>query len=656
MQALDGRPLILNVEDNDIARSAVSVLLRQEGFDVQEAQSGEEALAQLKRKPDVILLDVNLGYGIDGLEVCRRLRSESATAAIPLILISSQRVSCEDRVQGLEIGADDYLVKPVNPAEMVAHIKALLRVRRAEKAQRESEERFQAIIEKSFDCINLVAADGTILYTSPSSVVISGHTPEETIGRNTFDLLHPDDVPQVREQFERLIRNPGSCETFVHRGRHKDGSWRWLEARGTNLLHEPSVRALVINFRDITEQRLAQEQLRQAQKMEAIGRLAGGVAHDFNNLLCIINGYSDILLQRAAEDSTREMLVEIKKAGELSASLTRQLLAFSRRQVLTPKLLDLNAVIRNIEKMLRRVIGEDVELVTNLSAGLGIIEADPGQIEQVVMNLAVNARDAMPGGGKLTIETSNLLISTGEASAHTDVPAGRYVVLSVQDTGCGMTAEIKARIFEPFFTTKGPGKGTGLGLATIYGIVKQSGGHIEVESEPGNGTRFRIYLPRAATLACPTPSRHEMRLPPQGRETILVVEDEDAVRSLTMLVLRKAGYDVLEACDGAAALQIAENHQGEIDLVVTDVVMPGLGGRLVVEKLLQQRPQMRVLYLSGYTDDAVFRQGVQHHEVNFLPKPFTPAALTEKVREVLDVPNVVETITNTNPCASAANR
>lgn len=639
MPALDTRALILNVEDDDTARAAVSLLLRHEGFDVQEAATGEEALLRMDCQPDIILLDVYLGRGMDGLEVCRRLKADATTAAIPLILISSLCVASEDRVRGLEGGADGYLTKPVEPAEMVAYIKALLRVRQAEKAHRESERRWRAILEKSFDCISLIAADGTILYSSPSLASVLGYSPEEHIGRNTFDLLHPDDAPQVRFQYERLIHNAGSSETSIHRARHKDGSWRWLESRGTNLLHEPSVRALVINFRDITEQRVAQEQLRQAQKMEAIGRLAGGVAHDFNNLLCVINGYSDLLLQRAdPDDPAREMLAEIKKAGELSASLTRQLLAFSRKQVLALKRLDLNGVIRNVEKMLRRVIGEDIELVTNLAAGLGIIEADPGQMEQVMMNLAVNARDAMPGGGTLRIETANLEWNAAEAPTHSAVPAGRYVVLSVQDTGCGMTPEVKSRLFEPFFTTKGPGRGTGLGLATLYGIIKQSGGHIEVESDPGRGTRFLIYLPVAENLRFAGPSHYALRPLARGTETVLVVEDEHAVRSLTTLVLRETGYQVIEACDGESALRMAERHNGVIDLLVTDVVMPGLGGRQIAERLSQRRPEMRVLYLSGYMDDAVVRQGVLHDEVNFLQKPFMPAMLAQKIREVLDAP------------------
>lgn len=374
----------------------------------------------------------------------------------------------------------------------------------AEEAYLASESRFRAILEKSFDCINLIDACGTILYTSPSSAVVLGYPPEEYIGRNAFDFLHPEDVPQCSEKFKRLLCNPGSSEIAICRGRHKDGSWRWLEARGTSLLHEPSIEALIVNFHDITEQKLAQEQLRQAQKMEAIGRLAGGIAHDFNNLLHVINGYSDLLLQQVGpDDPMREMLAEIRKAGELSASLTHQLLAFSRRQVLTPKPLNLNEVIGNIEKMLHRILGENVKLAVNLAPDLDILAADPSQIQQILLNLAVNARDAMPSGGTLTIQTSNREVGRDDAPAIPGIPPGRYVVLSVQDTGCGMTAEIQSHIFEPFFTTKEPGNGTGLGLSTIYGIVKQSGGHIEVKSEPGCGTEFLIYLPRVEEQASP---------------------------------------------------------------------------------------------------------------------------------------------------------
>jgi CheY-like chemotaxis protein len=371
--------------------------------------------------------------------------------------------------------------------------------------------------------------------------------------------------------------------------------------------------------------------------MEAVGYLAGGVAHDFNNLLTIISGYSEILLPGLPpEDPRREMVAQIQQAGERAAALTRQLLAFSRRTVLEPKILDLNELVRENEKMLRRLIGEDVQLATQLDPALTPVRVDPGQIGQVIMNLAVNARDAMPTGGKLTIETGNAALDEAFAAMAPEARPGRHVLLAVTDTGVGMTPEVRARIFEPFFTTKGPGRGTGLGLATVYGIVKQSGGFLTVHSEPGHGTAFKIYLP-AVTGAAPTgKSSQGTRLLARGNETILLVEDEDVVRTMIRVVLQDAGYVVLEASRGDVALRLAEEHVGPVHLLLTDVVMPQMGGRQLVERLAPLRPGLKVLYLSGYTDDAVVRHGVLQAEVAFLQKPFTMAALTNKVRQVLD--------------------
>ena len=384
----------------------------------------------------------------------------------------------------------------------------------------------------------------------------------------------------------------------------------------------------VVVFNDITRRQQAEDQLRQVQKMEAVGQLAGGVAHDFNNLLTIINGYGELLRSRLPPgDPNREMLDTIVKAGERAATLTRQLLTFSRKQVVAPRVLDLNGVVSDMEKMLRRVIAEDIALTTSLQPDLGQIKADPGQLEQVLMNLAVNARDAMPQGGKLLIETTNM-----------DRP-GPYVMLAVSDSGHGMTPEVKARIFEPFFTTKETGNGTGLGLATVHGIVQQCGGYIEVESQPGAGTTFRIFLPRTEEAGHSHKSVHDLKVAPRGTETVLLVEDEDAVRSLGQHILHDCGYTVLEAADGKEALQVGMQHQGSIHLLVTDVVMPGVGGRLVAEQLVGLRPEMKVLYTSGYADDAVVHHGVLQDRMNFLQKPFVPVALAQKVREVLDGPS-----------------
>jgi nitrogen-specific signal transduction histidine kinase/CheY-like chemotaxis protein len=390
---------------------------------------------------------------------------------------------------------------------------------------------------------------------------------------------------------------------------------------------------------DITERRRLEEQYLQAQKMEAIGRLAGGVAHDFNNILTIITGYGDLLFGSLPEDSrAREMAAEVTRAGERAASLTRQLLAFSRQQLVAPRVLDLNAVVTDLERMLRRIIGEDIDLSCRLQPCLGSVKADQGQIEQVLMNLAVNARDAMPTGGKLTLETRKVELDAAYVRTHAEARPGPHVLLAVSDTGHGMTAEVKARLFEPFFTTKEKGKGTGLGLATVYGIVKQAGGHVGVYSEVGLGTTFKVYLPRVQEAASRGRSHAGQVVLPRGTETLLLVEDEAAVRALTRHVLGGCGFTILEADDGREALRTAQEHEGPIHLLVTDVVLPDLGGRVLVEQLLSVRPQMRVLYVSGYTDDAVVRHGILEDQVHFLSKPFSPAVLAQKVREVLDSP------------------
>src|SRR5437660_3763211 len=388
--------------------------------------------------------------------------------------------------------------------------------------------------------------------------------------------------------------------------------------------------------RDVTDQRRLQQQLVQSQKMEAVGRLAGGIAHDFNNLLTVITSYSELLLEDLGrEDAKREDVEQIRKAAGGAAALTRQLLAFSRQQVLEPKVVSLSAVVSGVEKMLRRVLGEDVDLGTVLDPDLGSVKADVGQLEQVLMNLAVNARDAMPTGGKLTIETANVEHDPDYARDQEAAAVRRFAMLAVSDTGCGMDEATKARILQPFFTTKEPGKGTGLGLATVYGIVKQAGGLIWVYSEPGQGTSFKIYLPEVDATAERTTAVAGARAP-RGTETVLLVEDAAAVRAVTKQVLERQGYVVLEAPDGEAALRLAQQHRGPIHLLLTDVVMPRVSGRELAERLTQVRPDMRVLYASGYTDDSVVRHGILELGTAYLQKPFSPESLARKVRDVLD--------------------
>ena len=507
----------------------------------------------------------------------------------------------------------------------------------ASEALQQSENRFRAMVENSTDAISLVDAQGKVLYSSHAISPIFGYSLEERKGKNIFELVHPEDVGETQPLFKKLLQSPFTSVSTQIRYRHKDGTWRWIEALGTNLLEEPSVKAVVINYRDISERRQLQEQLFQAQKMEAVGRLAGGVAHDFNNLLTAILGYSDMVLEKLPRNSLlRRYTSEIKKAGERAASLTRQLLAFSRLQVMAPQVLDLNTVISDMEKMLRRVIREDVSLATVLEAAVGRIKADPSQIEQVVLNLAVNARDAMPHGGNLTLKTSGVTLEEGFTTQGIRVQPGDYVLLEVTDTGCGMDPETRARAFEPFFTTKEKGKGTGLGLSTVYGIVKQSGGYIWLHSESGRGTTFRIYLPRVDEATGPAKSSEAAAKPHRGNETILLVEDEGSVRDLLRTVLRSKGYEILEAKNGEEALEVCMSWQKPIHLTLTDIVMPQMNGRELARRVAALHPETKVLYMTGYAGNKVGGMEVLEEDAQFIQKPFSAESLGDKIRSILD--------------------
>jgi two-component system cell cycle sensor histidine kinase/response regulator CckA len=685
---------------------------------------------------------------------------ERATATMRACLASTTPQAVEARCRrkdgvwrDLEMVATNHLADPAVQA-IIVNYRDVTERRLAEEALRESERRFRAVIENSSDAIALFAADGTILYGSPATTRILGYGLDDFVGRNAFDLIRPEDRDGVRRKLEDLLSRPGTMVEVSSHVRHQDGSWRYLEGVFNNLLDDPSVRAIVNNYRDATERRLAEEELRrsqewleraqavahvgswvsattktgslewsaetlrifglapgsfdgrvetfvsmvhpedrlavqqareealagrarysidhrivradgsvrwvheeadvlrdeagrpasmigtaqditdrkrleeqllQSQKMEAIGRLAGGVAHDFNNLLTAIIGYADLLARRVKGTPRLEHNVaEILEAAERAAGLTRQLLAFSRKQVLQPRVLSLNTTVADIENMLRRLIGEDVQLVTRLHERLGHVRADPTQLEQVILNLAVNARDAMPRGGQLTVETGDV-----------ELENERYVMLAVSDTGVGMDAETRSRVFEPFFTTKEPGKGTGLGLAMVYGIVAQSGGSIRVHSEPGKGTTFKVLLPRVDDPLAPDPGPAE-RPAEGGSETLLVAEDEDGVRSLICEILRELGYHVLEAPRPEVAIKTMRDGAPPVHLLLTDVVMPDMDGRQLAEKLTILQPGLRVLYMSGYTGEAIAEHGVLEHGTHFLQKPFTPDALARKVREVLD--------------------
>ena len=510
--------------------------------------------------------------------------------------------------------------------------------RRADEAVRESEQRYRELFENAVDAVYTLDLRGRFTSANTAAEALSGYSAEELAGMNVSDLLVPDElersVGMLNSKLAGAPRTVYQTELAT-----RDGRRRTVEIASRVVCRGGRPVGVQGVARDLTERRLLEDQLRQAQKMEAVGQLAGGVAHDFNNLLTVIQGYGGILLSSLGpDDPSRELIGEMTRAGERAAGLTRQLLTFSRQSVLAPRVLDLNAVVLDLEKMLRRVIGEDIDLSTDLQAGLGRVKADQGQIEQVLMNLAVNARDAMPTGGKLTIETRNIELDETFAGLHGGIRPGPYVFLAVSDDGCGMSPEVRARIYEPFFTTKEKGKGTGLGLATVHGIVQQTGGHIQVYSEPGLGSSFKVYLPCVEEPTSSAKSRSGILTAPRGTETVLLAEDEDALRSLGRFVLQGAGYRVLEASDGKEALAVAAQHEGPIHLLASDVVMPELGGRQLAERLRALRPEMKTLFLSGYTDDAVVRHGVMHETVHFLQKPFSPLGLARKVREVLDAP------------------
>jgi PAS domain S-box-containing protein len=515
-----------------------------------------------------------------------------------------------------------------------------VQITRMRRRLAEREEFFQLISENVVDMIAVVDSSGKRVYNSPSYQRILGYALDELEATSSFDQVHPDDR-QIVVDAAADARRTGVGRRVEYRMRHKDGSWVYLESTASPVMNaKGEVENLVIVNRDISERRRLEEQLRQSQKMDAIGRLSGGVAHDFNNLLGVIIGYAEILQERIPEtDSMRAPVDQIIKAGNRASSLTKQLLAFSRQQVLEPKVLLLNAVVSDTDKMLRRLIGEDIELLTSLDPALGKIRADQGQIEQVIMNLAVNARDAMPEGGRLVIETANFEIDDKFARRYAyPVLPGSYILLTVSDNGIGMDTATQQRIFEPFFTTKEKGKGTGLGLSTVYGVVKQSGGYIDVASTRGKGTTFSIYLPCVGQTAVETriigPDRPEEL---RGTETILLAEDEDTLRALTRHLLELYGYRVLEAADGNQALRLSEQTANEIHVLLTDVVMPGISGRILADQLKQKRPDVKVVFMSGYTGQRVGEKDILEPGSLFLQKPFTREGLARKIREALDV-------------------
>ena len=500
-----------------------------------------------------------------------------------------------------------------------------------------------SVVEHSPDAIVTTDVQGRITYVSPGAGEMFGYPPDEVLGRPVAKSYRGG-LDEARAVMRRL-RRQGRLRDYETAVRAADGRWVDVSA-SLALLRDP--RGVVIGtlgiLHDVTERKRLEAELRQAQKMEAIGRLAGGIAHDFNNLLTIIQGRSHLLLRRVeADDPRRRHLDLIRQTAEQAATLTQQLLAFSRKQSPEPRVLDLSAVAAGMAPMLRRLIGETIELAVAPRTPLGRVKADPGQLEQVILNLAINARDAMPRGGRLTIETEDVELDAAYTARHVGVRPGAYVMLAVTDTGIGMDAATQARLFEPFFTTKPAGQGTGLGLATVYTIVKQSGGGIWVYSEVGRGTTFKVYLPRVDAVASRAEPARLAEPPPRGSETVLLVEDEAGLRDLAREVLEGHGYRVLTGRHGGDALLVAEQQAEPIHLLVTDMVMPQLNGRELAGRLLATRPGLRVLYMSGYADAAITRLAAL--DGPFVQKPFPPDTLLRKVREALDAPQPAGSLT-----------
>jgi len=565
----------------------------------------------------------------------------------PFIVVSGT-IGEEHAVEVLRAGARDFFLKD-RLSRLCSAVERELReaegrrtLRRAEKEREEavqglrrSERLFHDLFESAPDATVIIDAEGVIRAASRQAERLFGYEPDELNGKAAEVLVPSSARPEYQRLRKHFVESPvprlmGAGQQNLGALR-KDGSTFPIEISLSPMTTEPGV--VIAAIRDITDRRRLEDQFRQGQKMEAVGRLAGGVAHDFNNILGVILGQSQIMLRgMPPEHPLRARLEQVLSASERAAGLTRQLLAFSRKQVFEMRVLDLNEIVDGLKSMLGRLLGEDVELTFRPGEALGRIRADPTQIEQILMNLAVNARDAMSDGGRLAIETSNADMDEDYARVHAGAAAGRYVCLALSDTGHGMTREVQARIFEPFFTTKEPGKGTGLGLATVYGIVKQSEGFVYLYSEPGQGTAFKIYLPRVEAEADkpvqPAPAT-------RGTETVLLVEDEASLRELVREILEANGYRVLAVEDPAKAIETAERYEGVIHLLLTDVVMPGLNGRELALRVRQRRPDIRVLYMSGYTEDAIANRGVLEAGALLISKPFTQEALTGKLREAL---------------------
>jgi two-component system cell cycle sensor histidine kinase/response regulator CckA len=625
---------ILVVEDERVVARDIQYRLTEMGHTVVNITRGGEEAVRLAHelRPDLVLMDIRLEGRPDGIAAAEEIRTR---LHLPIVFLTAY--ADEDTLHRARVTEPfGYVLKPFDERELRTVIEMALYKQEAERRLRASEEKYRSIFDNAVEGIFQSTPDGRFLTANAAMARMLGYdSPEELIEsvQNIGAQLYVDQ--EQRKEFARRLSEHGIVQSFETEIYRKDGSKGWgsmssravRDSQGTLLYFEGSAE-------EITERKRLEEQFRQAQKMEAIGQLAGGIAHDFNNLLTVINGYSALLVDsRHPDDPDIEALAEIQNAGERAAVLTRQLLAFSRKQMLQLQVVDLNTLVDGLAKMLRRLIGEHIHLAVVADSSLEPVRVDPGQFEQVLMNLAVNARDAMTRGGKLTIGTENVILDAEDAERLGDVKPGRYVRLWVSDTGHGVPEPIKPRIFEPFFTTKPLGEGTGLGLAVVHGIVRQNGGHVGLASEPGVATTFTIYLPVAeGSVAARRPAARAGM--PRGTETILLVDDDDSVRTLGANVLRSSGYTVLEAADGLAAIALARRHPGVIHLLLTDIGMPHMTGRQLAEVLGAERPGLRIMFVSGYAaEPSGPAPGLAEY---WLAKPFAPLTLAVTVRDVLN--------------------
>jgi two-component system cell cycle sensor histidine kinase/response regulator CckA len=622
------------VLDDDRGRCAtIGDVLEQRGYVVQIATEARAGLEIAATSPiEAAIVDITLPdmSGFDALHGIRKLLPTTE------VIFITGHASLTTAIQAINGLAFAYIVKPFEMSHLLMTVEQAVRKQRLAQALLDSDERYRFVTENIADAVFLLKLDGRIALGNHRAEMITGYAQAELVGRAFFSLLPEAGAREARARLSDVRAGVKVSPFFEVELIQKDGARVLLEVHVTSVLKGGYPVASLGVARDITERRDLEDQLRQAQKMEGIGRLAAGVAHDFNNLLTAIGGRCYLVLNRlTSENPIRREIEIIQDAAERAAKLTHQLLAFSRKQILDPCVLDLNATVTGIEPLLRRMIREDIEIATALDSAAGRVKADAGQIEQVLLNLAVNASDAMPNGGWLTLATGNVTLDAAYARTHVEVEPGPYVMLSVSDTGHGMTAAVQAHIFEPFFTTKEVGKGTGLGLATVYGIAKQSGGHITVYSEPGHGTVFKLYLPRVEEAPGTAEPEGPVEITRRGSETVLLVEDDEPLRTLAREILSIQGYTVLDATSPSEALRLGDAHPGPIHILLTDVVMPQMNGRQVADHLLAARPALKVLFMSGYTDAAIVQHGVLEAGTHFLQKPFTPDALSRKVREVL---------------------